>query len=543
MNLLSIEVDHNSKEPMYIQLFRWFQSGIERGDIQAGEKLPSLRELSSQLSISITTVQAAYNQLVVEGYASNRPQSGYYAEDLKQPSASVRPTAEARRETFQAYINQRPRYRYDLSSFNYSKWKKCMSNVLNEYPALLLSEGDPQGEPMLREEISRYVYNARGVNCTPDQIVISAGTQQLTGHLVRILDALQIRLIATEDPGYQPVQKIFRDGGYSVRPIPVRRDGIEIEKLPENVPCAVYVNPSNQFPTGSVMPIGRRNQLLDWAERNRSLIIEDDYDSELRYFGKPIPSLQGLRENSPVVYLGSFSSTLFAAIRMSYMVLPEKLAEIFRRIKDQYDQTSSKTEQLTLALYMERGYYGIHLKKLRTLYASKLRTALRALERCGTGFLTPLNRSSGIHIPLTVRIPSPLGQNPPAQTNTALPSSGAAAAAIPANSTSSGDAAAEGTATVAGGAATDSVTSENAAAGGATAKTMSPQSAAARSSVDLSRRLCEAAEKLRLRVVPLPSETTANQCGLLFYYNQIPLDEIDYAVEELTEEWKRVLRI
>lgn len=483
MNLLSLVLDHNSKDPMYTQLFRWFQVNIEEGKIQPGEKLPSLRALSSQLAVSITTVQAAYNQLVVEGYASNRPQSGYYAEDLRHAPAAGRPTAEHHRQTFQAFITQEPKYRYDLSSFNYTKWKKCMSKVLNEYPALLLSEGDPQGEPMLREEISRYVYNARGVNCTPDQIVISAGTQQLTSHLVRILSEIDVHLIETEDPGYKPVQKIFRDNGYSVMPIPVKKDGIVIEQLPENVSSAVYVNPSNQFPTGSVMPVGRRYQLLDWAERNRSLIIEDDYDSELRYFGKPIPSLQGLRANAPVVYLGSFSSTLFAAIRMSYMVLPDSLAEIFQHIKSQYDQTSSKTEQLTLALYMERGYYGIHLKKLRSLYAQKLKTALRALERYGSGFLTPLNRSSGIHIPLTVRLNEP--------------SSG---------SDTSG-------------------------------KTPAALAAA------MTRRLCEAAEDLRLKVLPLPSESGARQCGLLFYYNQIPLDEIDSAVEELTARWKKILCI
>ena len=490
MNLLSLVLDHNSKDPMYTQLFRWFQVNIEEGNIRPGEKLPSLRALSAQLAVSITTVQAAYNPLVVEGYASNRPQSGYYAEDLRSASSPARPSAEAHRQTFQKFITKEPKFRYDLSSFNYVKWKKCMSKVLNEYPALLLSEGDPQGEPMLREEISRYVYNARGVNCTPQQIVISAGTQQLTSHLARILHEMDMHLIATEDPGYQPVQKIFRDSGYSVMPIPVRKDGIVIEQLPENVSTAVYVNPSNQFPTGSVMPIGRRYQLLDWAERNRSLIIEDDYDSELRYFGKPIPSLQGLRTDAPVVYLGSFSSTLFAAIRMSYMVLPEHLAEIFQKIKSQYDQTSSKTEQLTLALYMERGYYGIHLKKLRSLYAQKLKTALRALEQCGGQFLTPLNRTSGIHIPLTVRLPESI-------------------------------LAMEGS---------DEDASQDSLCGGASVQT-------------ISRKLCAAAEELRLKVLPLPAESSTRQCGLLFYYNQIPLDEIDSAVEELTDRWRKMLHL
>ena len=401
MNLLSLVLDHNSKDPMYTQLFRWFQVNIEEGNIRPGEKLPSLRALSAQLAVSITTVQAAYNQLVVEGYASNRPQSGYYAEDLRSASSPARPSAEAHRQTFQKFITKEPKFRYDLSSFNYVKWKKCMSKVLNEYPALLLSEGDPQGEPMLREEISRYVYNARGVNCTPQQIVISAGTQQLTSHLARILHEMDMHLIATEDPGYQPVQKIFRDSGYSVMPIPVRKDGIVIEQLPENVSTAVYVNPSNQFPTGSVMPIGRRYQLLDWAERNRSLIIEDDYDSELRYFGRPVPAMQGMDVSGRVIYLGSFSSTLLPAIKISYMILPEHAARVFDTIKMNYTQTCSKAEQLTLALFMNEGLYQTNIKKLRKLYAQKLQKVISSVASYGNGSVSAKNTSSGINIILS----------------------------------------------------------------------------------------------------------------------------------------------
>lgn len=459
--------DHNSKQPLYTQLFNWFCERIERGDIPAEERLPSLRSLSKALGISLTTVQAAYNQLVIEGYCTNRPQSGYYAADLsKVRHKPFAETVQRHRETMQSIIERVPPYRYDLSSFNYVKWKKCMTNVLNEYPQLLLSEGDPQGEAALREEIARYLFQARGVQCEPSQVVIGAGTQQLTSHLARILKKVGIPLIAIEEPGYKPVQNIFRDNGYSMMPIPVRSDGITIENLPENVSCAVYVNPSNQFPTGSVMPIARRYQLLDWAERNHSYILEDDYDSELRYFGRPIPSLQGLRENSPVVYLGSFSSTLFAAIRMSYMVLPQSLTVIFQTIKQEYDQTSSKAEQLTMALFMERGYYGVQLKKLRTLYATKLKIALAALEKYGKDVLSPLNRTSGIHIPMTLNI----------------------------------------------------IKSEKHLTG---------------------RHFCDLAKSLRLKVLPLSKEQAVREesCTLLFYYNQIPEEEIEPAIKELIEKW------
>ena len=162
--------------------------------------------------------------------------------------------------------------------------------------------------------------------------------------------------------------------------------------------------PSNQFPTGAVMPVGRRYELLRWAKENRSIIIEDDYDSELRYFGRPVPALQSLDRKSSVVYLGSFSSTLFAAIRLSYMILPPDMMHIFRsEITNNYDQTSSKTEQLTLAMFMENGYYSTTIRKLRKLYSRKLQKALEIFDKYGKGFITPLNKNSGITISLNVR--------------------------------------------------------------------------------------------------------------------------------------------
>jgi GntR family transcriptional regulator/MocR family aminotransferase len=170
-----------------------------------------------------------------------------------------------------------------------------------------------------------------------------------------------------------------------------------------NIASAVYVSPSNQFPTGTVMPAGRRHQLLDWATDNNSIIIEDDYDSELRYFGKPVPSLKSLDTNDNVVYLGSFSSTLFPAIKISYMVLPESMADIFQQIKRQYTQTCSKAEQLTLALFMENGYYNTGIKKLRNLYSQKLALTMQCFEKYGNNDVLPVNTQSGINLSLKIK--------------------------------------------------------------------------------------------------------------------------------------------
>ena len=201
-----------------------------------------------------------------------------------------------------------------------------------------------------------------------------------------------------EEPGYIPVRNIFKDNGFVITPVPVKADGICIEKLPDNIRSVAYVSPSNQFPTGAVMPIGRRRELLEWAYKNDSIIIEDDYDSELRYFGRPVPAMQGIDGGRCVVYLGSFSSTLFPSIKISYMILPDKMADIFQKIKSNYTQTCSKSEQLTLSLFMENGMYQTNIKKLRSLYSHKLQKTLTAISACGSDSVRAVNTSSGINI-------------------------------------------------------------------------------------------------------------------------------------------------
>ena len=291
-----------------------------------------------------------------------------------------------------------PPYICDPDCFDFNKWKKCSSKIFNEHWGLLLYGSDPQGEGALRHEIAKYVYTSRGVTCSPEQIIIGAGTQQITGQLCRILPKMDINHVSVESPGYLPVQNSFRDSGFSISHVSVGSDGIEIERLPVNISTAVYVSPSNQFPTGAVMPVGRRRQLLRWASDNDSIIIEDDYDSELRYFGRPVPALRSLDNEGRVVYLGSFSSTLFPAIKISYMILPPSMAEIFSRTKGDYAQTCSKAEQLTLALFMEEGYYYTGIRKLRNLYSQKLSLTLEAFAKYGDERVVPVNTHSGINL-------------------------------------------------------------------------------------------------------------------------------------------------
>ena len=394
--------DNSTNTPLYIQLYRHIKSEILSGNLRLGEKLPSLRNIAEESDLSVTTTGQAYEQLLTEGYIISKPQSGYYVADIPKAALSSGTDNSNPSLEMDDYTFDRGKYLHDPDSFDFLKWRKCSSRVFTEYRDMLLFESDVQGEATLRFEICKYLYSSRGVTASPDQVVIGAGTQQLISHLARILTKMGIDLVCTEDPGYIPIQNIFRDRGFGLTKIPVTETGIMIDKLPVNISTAVYVSPANQFPTGSVMPIGARYQLLEWANANGSIIMEDDYDSELRYFGKPVPALQGLDEHNCVVYLGSFSSTLFPAIKISYMILPPKMALIFSSIKDDYTQTCSKSEQLTLALFMEDGYYYTNIRKLRSLYAQKLETTVEAFARHGKGKISTTNTKSGLNITLII---------------------------------------------------------------------------------------------------------------------------------------------
>lgn len=404
MKNIVLNLDNSSGKNLYLQIYNLLKTDIMNGSLEEGTKLPSLRKLADGNGVSVTTVESAYEQLLAEGYIESRPKSGYYVSgSLGQGEFAISniemPRDEHEVESKNIAAQERPAM-YDAESFDFAKWKKCMNRVFNECAHLLQTEADPKGEPALRQEIAKYLYQSRGVKCSPEQIVIGAGSQQLTLQLARIIKMKGVRNAATETPGYGPIGEMLKTEGFPVVQIPVQDNGIEIEKLPTGIKTLVYVNPSNQVPSGAVMPVGRRYELIKWAIANDSYILEDDYDAEFRYRGKPIPAMQGLDIGGRVVYLGSFSSTLYAAIKISYMVLPEGLMEVFESGEMQYSQTCSKAEQLCLAFYMESGYFYRHIKKLRHLYATKLSVAMDILSV--EGLIKPEDSKSGVAIMLTI---------------------------------------------------------------------------------------------------------------------------------------------
>ncbi|MDO4517643.1 MAG: PLP-dependent aminotransferase family protein [Bacillota bacterium] len=420
-------LDETRQTPYYQQLYAYIKSAIISGEMTEGERLPSLRNLAKSTGLSITTVEQSYNQLMVEGYITSSPGSGFYVgKVLAQKHRTVPDVSTILAEevlTLEDPINSsEPSLRYDPECFDFNKWKKCMNKILTDFSPALFFESDPQGEIGLRTEISKYLYASRGVSCSPNQIVIGAGTQQITNHLATLLRRQGVDHIALEMPGYMPVRNTFRDRGFALSSVDIAQDGLKIEKLPTNIRTAAYVSPSNHVFTGTSMPIGRRYELLGWADANDSYIIEDDYDGELRYFGKPIPALKSLESSHNVIYLGSFSSTLFAAVKISYMVLPDTMAKDFQSISKDYSQPCSKLEQLTLAMFMESGYYQTHIKKLRKLYSQKLNTVVDAFEGEAQGFIEVVNASSGINLILKIYSKKPVRELKKEAENLGIPS-------------------------------------------------------------------------------------------------------------------------
>lgn len=401
MKQIVIEKNNDSDTFLYEQLYEALKQQIIDGDMIAGEKCPSIRKMAEDLSISVTTVMQSYNQLLAEGYIKNKAGSGYYVEHINLKHTNEDVTKETYQDKSDIFINNQE-YIYDEQAFDFKKWKMCSSKIYTEYGNELLFGSDLKGELSLRTEIAKYLFHSRGVNASPENIVIAAGTQQSIFHIGRILKNTGINLISLEKPGYNPVRSMFLDAAFNICDVDVLDNGININALPNNIKSAVYVNPSNQFPTGVVMPAANRYEILKWADNNDSYIIEDDYNSELRYFGKPLPTIKSLDKKDRVIYLGSFTSTLFAAIKISYVVLPDELSKIFDNNRNNYSQACSKAEQLTLAYYMSQGYYYTAIRKKRALFTKKLKAVTEAFDKYKYEGIELLNTNSGLFVTIKI---------------------------------------------------------------------------------------------------------------------------------------------
>ncbi|WP_445493017.1 MocR-like pyridoxine biosynthesis transcription factor PdxR [Niallia sp. 03133] len=399
-------LDQTSKEPLYLQLYTYFKKEIQSGRIEPGLKLPSKRNLSFHLGISQNTVETAYQQLLAEGYTESIERKGVYVKELSKEmflnlTPKLKTRKELKREESGLYEVDFSHGQIALEHFPLSTWRKLTMQSLYEDQSSLFLNGDRQGELALREEISNYLFQSRGVGCSSSQIIVGAGTQYLIG-LITMLIGKDL-IFSMEEPGFHRTREVFKDQGVSLMGIPLDQDGMNIHYLQESNANVAYVTPSHQFPNGMVMPIKRRMELLKWASENGRYIIEDDYDSEFRYKGKPIPALQGLDQNGKVIYLGTFSKSLMPSIRISYMVLPNNLLKKYHDHFLIYKQTVSRLHQHTLWLFMMNGHWERHLNRMRTVYRKKQNTLIRCIEKYLGIQAGVIGDDSGLHLLLSVQ--------------------------------------------------------------------------------------------------------------------------------------------
>ena len=399
---LIVPLNVKGDRPLYEQIYQYIKDEIRRGNIRPEKQLPSSRELAKSLKVSRSTTQLAYEQLVSEGYLEAVPRKGYFAASLDgifppvaRSAATVRSDQKiklsagteqenARRQLFrdEFEVDFSPRG-IDLEGFPYATWRKISRSVLKEEDRELFLKGEPQGDLILREAIRDYLHAARGVNCDASQIIIGAGNEYLLMLLSQLIG--RDAVIAMENPTYRQAYRVLSGVGHKVMPVGIDKNGFCVKELNGQDVQAAYVMPSHQFPTGIVMPVRRRQELLSWAgEEPGRYLIEDDYDSEFRYKGKPIPALQGMDQNGRVIYMGTFSKAIAPAIRVGYMVLPESLLSVYLEKGRFYSSTVSRVDQRILANFISGGYFERHLNRMREIYKGKhdvLLGELKPLEK------------------------------------------------------------------------------------------------------------------------------------------------------------------
>lgn len=369
---------------LYEYLYQCIKNDILSGALAPGDRLPSKRSFSRHLNVSAITVENAYGQLLAEGYIYSIPKKGYYIADISagipRPalpvSAPPKPAAEPEEAPCFADFTSSQTH---PDTFPFSIWTRLMREVIGDDRFALMKNSPSGGIFPLRQAIARHLKEFRGMTVHPEQIIVGAGTEYLYGILIQLLGFQKI--YGVEDPGYQKISAIYKSHQVQCRHIPMDRQGIHMGRLHESGADIVHISPSHHFPTGIVTPISRRYELLGWAaEAEGRYIIEDDYDCEFRFMGKPIPSLQSIDVMEKVIYMNTFTKTLASTIRISYMALPAHLMERFHQTMGFYSCTVSNFEQYTLTRFLQDGHFERHINRMRNFYHNQRDLLLDCLK-------------------------------------------------------------------------------------------------------------------------------------------------------------------
>ncbi len=418
----ALNLVEGAAEPLYRQLENQIRGAILDGRLEPGARLPSTRRLANDLGVARNTAKYAYEQLVVEGYLVSTTGSGtrvavdlpehllHVPDGTGQPESMpvplrLSPTGK-RISTFSSWLVAqeislpRPFRPHTTASdaFPRTLWTRLSTRRLRMSRSLL-ERSDPRGYQPLREAIAGYLGSARGVRCNADQVIVTAGVQQAIELIAKLL-VEPGSVVCMEDPGYTPGRILFELAGANVVSVPVDSEGIDVGRLNEEVPTArlAYVTPSSQFPLGMPMSLPRRLALIEWAEQSDALIVEDDYNGEYRYAGRPLPALYGLAPPGRVIYTGSFSKLLFPSLRIGYVVVPPNAVEVFAAARWLVDRHSPPFEQAVLTDFINEGHFARHVRRMRTLYAERQAALVDAASRDLAGILEVPASDAGLHL-------------------------------------------------------------------------------------------------------------------------------------------------
>jgi GntR family transcriptional regulator/MocR family aminotransferase len=419
-----VPLDPGSATPMYRQLSDWFRRAILDHRLKPGQRLPSTRQLAKELDVSRIPVLAAYEQLLAEGYletfigagtcvARAIPQETLRSATLKADRALSRPIGQgaarrlsrragAMRTQERSWLSNFGTFRVGLPALDHfpsGAWSRLVNRHARRPPMALLYYGDTMGYLPLREAIAAYLGVFRAVRCEASQVLVTTGSQQGIQLAAQVLLDPGER-VWMEEPGYPGAQLALRSAGARLVPVPVDQDGLDVaEGLRRGRNArAAYITPSHQFPLGVTLSAARRMQLLNWAERNGTWIIEDDYDSEYRFSGRPIASLQGLDTNGRVIYVGTFSKVMFPAMRLGYLVLPKDLVPAFTVAREATDTCSSGLYQAVMAEFIREGHFARHIGRMRKLYAQRRTALVEAIQQQFGGRLEVLGAEAGMQL-------------------------------------------------------------------------------------------------------------------------------------------------
>lgn len=403
-SILELFISFTSTSPKYVQIYEEIKQVILTNKILAHNQLPSKRRLANTLNVSVHTIKEAYEQLLAEGYIYSKERSGYFVAPFEfewiqmQKQDKTTPLLMPNKETIQFDFSNG---HVDKEAFPLSTWQKLMKK---HFTVDNLSASPWQGEKTLREEIAKYVGRSRGVDCEASQVFIYSGTQSQLQALCLFLGPQTH--VGLEDPGFKRVRSIFQLFGLSIHSVAVDNSGITVPKESMHI---LYTTPAHQFPLGMILSVERRAALLHWATSNEVYIIEDDYDSEFRYKGLPIPSLAKMDQLQRVIYFGTFSKTLIPSLRISYMILPKPLIEDFNLFHQEQKSVVSKVDQLILADFLAQGLFEKHLAKMRTIYRKKQQVLLTSISTHFSLEFQVIGEKSGLHI--IIKLPKRLSED------------------------------------------------------------------------------------------------------------------------------------